>query len=50
VTESSIRRDRKLDEKTNVVAHKLAVKAVFTREEVVEIEHLTPFAVKPATE
>jgi len=48
--EASIIRDRKLDEKTNVVAHKLGTKTVFTRDEVIEVERITPFAVKPATE
>ena len=50
VTEPSIRRDRKLDEKTNVVARKLGVKTIFTREEVIEVERFSPFAVKPAVE
>jgi len=50
MTEPSIMRDRKLDEKTNVVAKKLGVKTVFTRTDVVEIERITPFAVKPAVD
>ena len=48
MTEPSITRDRALDKKTNVVAEKLGVKTIFTQEEVVEVERLTPFAVRPA--
>ena len=43
----SVARDRKLDEKTNVVAQKLAAKGVFEHKDVHEIERVTPFAVKP---
>ncbi|MEW6610645.1 MAG: hypothetical protein AB1352_03430 [Patescibacteria group bacterium] len=43
--EASISRDRKLDEKTNVVARKLGHKTVFTVEEVKEIERIAPVAV-----
>lgn len=46
--EASLARDRKLDEKTNVVAQTLGIKTIFTQEEVIAIKHITPFAIKPA--
>ncbi|MEW6610652.1 MAG: hypothetical protein AB1352_03465 [Patescibacteria group bacterium] len=45
--EKPLERDRVLNTKTNTVAHKLGHKAVFTAEEVKEIEHISPVAVSP---
>ena len=44
---ASVQRDRKLNEKTNVVAHKLGDKSVFTHDDVRDVERISPIAVSP---
>ena len=44
---SELYRDRKLNEKTNVVAQKLGDKSVFTRNDVRDVERISPIAVSP---
>ena len=44
----SFARDRKLDEKTNTVARKLDDKSVFTRDDVRDVEQISPVAVSPS--
>ena len=47
VVGDSLNRDRKLNEKTNVVAQKLGDKSVFTRNDVRDVERISPVAVSP---
>jgi len=44
---ASVQRDRKLNEKTNVVAQKLDDKSVFTRNDVRDVERISHVAVSP---
>jgi len=47
INESSIIRERMLNDKTNAVARKLKDKKVFTNADVQEIAHISPVAVSP---
>jgi len=44
---ASVQRDRKLNEKTNVVAQKLGDKSVFTHGDIRDVERISPIAVSP---